>query len=89
MMFVYNATDGRTSKLELKSTLFKDGQVFRQEAEEIDLRGMDNTARIPILKRITLNNMDEGNYLLQVTVSSKQAIARSAAQAIDFQIRKE
>jgi VWFA-related protein len=89
MMFVYNATDGRTSKLELKSTLFKNGQVFRQEAEEIDLSGMDNTARIPILKRITLNNLDEGNYMLQVTVSSKQATARSAAQAIDFRIRKE
>jgi VWFA-related protein len=91
MMFVYNANskNGKSSTLELKSTLFKDGQVYSQEAEDLDLKGMDSPGRIPILRRLILNNMDEGDYLLQLTVTDKLSTARTAAQAIDFQIRKE
>jgi VWFA-related protein len=91
LMFAYNANnkDGKTSILEFKSTLFRDGQVYRQEAENINLKGMDNPGRIPIVKRLVLDNMDEGDYLLQLTVTDKQAPGRTAAQAIDFQIRKE
>jgi hypothetical protein len=91
MMFVYNANskDGKASKLELRSTLFKDGQIYSQETEDIDLKGMDGPGRIPILRRLILNTMDDGDYLLQLTVTDKLSSARTAAQAIDFQIRKE
>jgi len=106
MTVVYNAKNvaGQAPKLEFRYTLFKDGQIYRQEEpEDINLNQMDDLGRIPIVKKLVFDsNMDDGDYLLQLTVadkpsSEKRASGKSrtapppriAVQAIDFQIRKE
>ena len=85
--------------MEFQSTLFKDGMIYSQEQpRHINLSEMDNLGRIPILKTLVLDGkMDEGDYVLQLTVQDKTVSEKSrskrkpriAAQAIDFQIRKE
>jgi VWFA-related protein len=95
MTVVYNAKskEGHAPKLKVWSTLFREGLIYRQEqAEDINLDGKDDLGRIPILKKLVLDSaMDEGDYLLQLTVADKPAAGkpRIAIQAIDIKIRKE
>jgi len=90
LLFVYNAADkeGASPELELKTTLFKDGQIYRQEAEPIEVRTAENPDWLPIVRRLVLEGMEEGDYLLQLTVADKRHSSRNATQVIDFQIRK-
>jgi VWFA-related protein len=95
LAMVYNATtaEGSEPKLESQVTIFKDGKkYFEGNREDIDLHGVADTGRIPIMKRLVFDSkMDEGAYLLQLAVRDKQnkGQARVASQAIDFEIRKE
>lgn len=57
-------------------------------ALDIDLSEVDDLGRIPIAKRLTFDNkMPEGTYLFQLVVTDKQNKSRTAAQALDFEIR--
>jgi VWFA-related protein len=101
LMIIYNAKNKEVPapKLEFQSTLFKDGMIYSQEQpKDIDLSEMDEAGRIPILKTLFLDGkMDEGDYVLQLTVKDKPTPEKSraarkpriAVQALDFQIRKE
>jgi VWFA-related protein len=93
MTVLYNAKtkEGPAQNLELQSTLFKNGQVYRRETlEEISLDRLRVLENLPIAKTLVFDsNMEEGDYLLQVSVTDKTPKKpRTAIQAIDFQIRK-
>jgi VWFA-related protein len=101
LVVVYNAQDqdNPTPELEFQSTLFKDGKIHSQDPPRaISLNEMDDMGRIPILKMLVFDRkIEEGDYILQLTVKDKPAEEKSrsklkprvAVQAIDFQIRKE
>ena len=90
---VYDAKnkEGLQPNLESQVTIFKDGEkYFEGKREDVDLHGVGDLGRIPIMKRLVFESgMKEGAYLLQLTVRDKQNKSRTASQAIDFEIRKE
>jgi VWFA-related protein len=91
MAVIYNARtkQDKAPKLEATYSIFKDGkEYFRGDAENIDLSKADDHGRISVTKRLNFDNkMPEGVYLLQLVVMDKQNKSRTAAQAIDFEIR--
>jgi VWFA-related protein len=94
MTVLYNAKNksAHTPNLEFRSILFKDGLIYRQETEDINLNGIDELGRIPIAKKFVIENgMDEGDYLLQLVVIDKITPGKSrvAAQGVNFTIRKD
>jgi hypothetical protein len=89
IMVVY--TNGKKiPDLVFRPTLFKDGQAYYLgKMEGIDAKGLRDWARIPIAKTLVFSdNMEEGNYLFQLSVRNKRIPGLSAYQVIDFQIRK-
>jgi hypothetical protein len=93
MVYNANAGKGQEPMLESQVTIFKDGKkYFEGNREAVDLHGVGDLGRIPIMKRLVFNSgMNEGAYLLQLAVRDKQdkSQLRNASQAIDFEIRKE
>ncbi len=93
LTMVYDAKnkEGLQPNLESQVTIFKDGEkYFEGKREDVDLHGVGDLGRIPIMKRLVFESgMKEGAYLLQLTVRDKQNKSRTASQAIDFEIRKE
>jgi hypothetical protein len=95
LTMVYNAKnkEGPQPNLESQVTIFKDGEkYFEGKREDVDLHGVGDLGRIPIMKRLVFDSkMGEGAYLLQLAVRDKQNKdqSRTASQAIDFEIRKE
>ena len=94
LTMVYNAKnkEGLQANLESQVTIFKDGEkYFEGKREDVDLHGVGDLGRIPIMKRLVFDSkMGEGAYLLQLAVRDKQNKdqSRTASQAIDFEIRK-
>jgi hypothetical protein len=100
MTVVYNVKikEGQEPKLLFQSTLFKDGQIYSKTGpEDINMDGMGDLGRIPIVKKLVFDDkMEDGDYLLQLTVTDKPPSEKSrsawrsriAVQAMDFQIRK-
>jgi hypothetical protein len=94
MVIIYKGKSPKAQKsqLSIQSTLFKDGQIYRrEEPREIIPGETDEFGRIPIFKTLILDGkMDDGDYLLQLTISDNATSKpHTAVQAIDFQIRKE
>jgi hypothetical protein len=96
MAVIYNAKskEGRPPKLEYELTIYKEGgsTSYGNDREALDLQGIEDYSRIPIVKKLILNsNMEEGKYTLELRVQDKQADRRSgfAFQFIDFEIRKD
>jgi VWFA-related protein len=95
LTMVYNAKNKEELQPNLESqvTIFKDGEkYFEGKREDVDLHGVGDLGRIPIMKRLVFDSkMGEGAYLLQLAVRDKQNKdqSRTASQAIDFEIRKE
>ncbi len=92
MVYNANASKGQEPGLESQVSIFKDGKkIFVGKREDVDLHGVGDLGRIPIMKRLVFDRkMDEGAYVLQLTVADKQNKdqSRVASQAIDFEIRK-
>jgi len=80
-------------QLFIQSAIFKDGkEISRTNLERLDLGEMADYRRIPVVRKLSLDsNMEPGAYILQLTVFERQKANKSriAAQAINFQIRKE
>jgi hypothetical protein len=92
---IYNAKSDKESEPQLESqfTIYKDGKEYSKgDLDAVNLGGVEDLARIPVAKRLTFGNgMEAGDYVLQLTVTDKKARKKSstAAQAIDFTIRKK
>jgi VWFA-related protein len=95
VLFAYHGKTKNSAAPELESqiVLFKDGQeYFRGPMENVELQGTGNLDRIPIVKRMNCDKaMEPGDYVLQFMIRDKkpEKNKRAAAQATDFQIRKE
>jgi hypothetical protein len=93
MAVVYNAaTGGAQPTLESQFTLFKDGkEYYRGNPENVAVRKIGDLRGIPIIRRMFLGSqIDEGSYVLRLTVTDGQAKKKfnTAAQVMDFEIRK-
>jgi hypothetical protein len=89
----YNAKSGPGIEpaLESQFRVFKDGkEYYKGKLEPVDITGSDPLKGIPIVKRLLFNKMEEGEYLLELTVTDKQAKpkANTAVPSIDFEIVK-
>jgi VWFA-related protein len=92
MTIVYNAKlHGNVPDLETQYFLFKDGkQIKNGEPQKVDTSGLNEFKRIPIGKKLIFaDDMQDGNYVLQLVVSDKQEKGQSGlvAQTLDFQIK--
>ncbi len=86
---VYNAGLQKEKKTDLVSQymLIQDGTVlFASEFEAVELGGVSDLARIPIRKKLVLDNsIEPGNYVLLLLVkNNKNNFAR---QALDFTVQ--
>ena len=92
MAVIYNAKYKKKAAplLESQVVLYRDGEELRRsEAEAIDLNGISDFDRIPIRRKLTLENtLQPGDYVLQLLVRDKQAKEKEsrAAQALQFEI---
>jgi VWFA-related protein len=92
MTILYNAKtkENQPPQLESQITVLKNGNEFyRGESESIDLRAINAYEKIPIRKTFMIrNDMVEGDYVLQIKVTDKQAKEKLAAafQSIAFTV---
>ncbi len=92
MAVIYNAKsgDGRPPTLESQSVLFRNGEeIFRSKSELVDISGVKDIQRIPIRKKLQLDNtLKPGEYALQLLITDKRGKekAEPAMQVLDFQI---
>jgi hypothetical protein len=95
LAIIYNAKSkgGLEPQLESQFVLYKNEEEYIKGNIDIaSFRGVDDLEGIPIAQRLTFGKkMDEGDYVLQLLVTDKQAKKkfRSAVQAIDFRICEE
>ena len=93
MTIIYNAKtkDNQPPQLESQIKVLKNGnEYYRGESESIDLRAINAYEKIPIRKTFMIrNDMDEGDYMLQIIVKDKHAKEKLAAafQSISFTVR--
>ena len=81
-----------TPQLTLQTTLFKDGRLFSEKKEEIDLSNMDRGILSIARSLLFDSKMEEGDYLLKFTIQENKPARgrpRVALQAIDFKLRNE
>jgi VWFA-related protein len=92
MAIVYNATADKGSgpDLECQSFLYRNGElIYKSNPEAVNLGGVTDYSRIPIMKRLTLDNkMLPGDYMLRLLVTDKEAEYKrgSVTRQIDFQV---
>jgi VWFA-related protein len=92
MAVIYNARTkhGQPHKLEVMYKIFRDGKEYlKGNPEDIDLTGVHDFGGIPVMKRLSFDTrMSEGTYVFQLVVTDKQNKSNTAAEAIDFEIRR-
>jgi VWFA-related protein len=94
MAVIYNAKTGGNAPPELESqvVLFRNGEkLYRSNAQAIDLSGLTDFKRIPVRKKLQLeNSLQPGDYVLQLEVRDKQAKKGNsvATQMLQFEILK-
>jgi len=91
--YIYNAKTGEGMEpgLESQFTIFKDGkEYYKGNSEPVDIIGKDPLKGIPVVKGIVFDTIEEGEYLLELTVMDKQAKQKfsTVVQSIDFEIQK-
>jgi hypothetical protein len=76
--------------LEVHFVLYRDGEALYTSPEAaVDLSGVSDFQRIPIRKRLQLENtLQPGDYILQLVVTDKQANKKNngATQVLQFEI---
>jgi VWFA-related protein len=91
MTVIYNKNKKKEPlDLESQVVLYRNGEELRRsEAEPIDLGGIKDLERIPIRRKLTLeNNLQPGDYVLQLLIRDKQAKEKEnqTAQALQFEV---
>lgn len=95
MAVIYNAksTKGLPPDLESQYVLYRNGaEIFKGEPESVDLAGTSDFTRIPIRKKLLLENtLQSGDYVLQFQVRDKQAKKKQslASQTMSFEILEQ
>lgn len=87
---IYNAAQGtgadRTPDVALQVQIFRDNQpVLTTPLSKIEVKGVQDLARLPYAAEIPLNTIPAGRYRLQVTVIDRIA-KTSASQQVTFEI---
>jgi VWFA-related protein len=92
MTVIYNAKTKKENPPELESqvVLYRDGvEIHKGEPEAIDLSSVNDFKRIPIRKKLKIeNSMLPGDYVLQFLVNDNQAKERQSltAQTLSFRV---
>jgi VWFA-related protein len=92
MTVIYNAKTKKENPPELESqiVLYRDGiEIHKSEPEAIDLTGVRDFKRIPIRRKLQLeDSMQPGDYILQFLVRDKQAKEKESltAQTLSFRV---
>jgi hypothetical protein len=92
MAVLYNAKvkEGEPADLELQSLLYRDGvEAFRSAPQPLDVRGVKNFDRIPVIQKFTLGrDLAPGDYVLELLARDKRRKEKDGlvSQALDFQI---
>jgi VWFA-related protein len=95
MAVIYNAKAGAgvPPDLEAQVVLFRNGErINRSNAQPIDMNGVSDYKRIPIRRKLLLeNSLQSGDYVLQLEVRDKQAKKNNglATQTLQFEISKK
>ena len=95
MAVIYNAKMKKEDPPELESqiVLYRDGiEIHKSEPEAIDLSGVNDFKRIPIRKKLEIeNSMLPGDYVLQFLVEDNNAKQKESltAQTLSFRIIKQ
>lgn len=90
LMFIYNANSATTGVSEPDVTaqveVFRNGApVISTGARKLSTKGMTDLARIPYGGQFPLENLPDGNYELQITITDRLA-KTTAFQRLPFQI---
>ena len=94
LVFAYNAKKNKKEAPDLESQviLYKDDEeLTRGSIIPVSLDDVSDYFRIPISRRIFFkDNMEPGQYVLQLTVTDKKAKKKHsiATQAVNFEIRE-
>jgi VWFA-related protein len=92
MTVLYNANREKEKppNFEVQSILYKDGsEVYKSEFSPLELNGVTNSRRIPIIQKLTLDpKFSKGNYVLEMLVHNKDSKKKDSfiSQSLDFQI---
>jgi hypothetical protein len=92
MTVIYNAKTKKEHPPELESqiVLYRDGvEIHKSEPEAIDLTGVNDYKRIPVRKKLQLDDsMQPGDYVLQFLVKDNEAKEKEslAAQTLSFRV---
>jgi len=92
MTVIYNAKNKKKAAPDLESqvVLYRNGEeLLRSEAETVDLSGVADFERIPIRRKLKLENtLQPGDYVLQLLIKDKQTKEKEsmAAQALQFEV---
>ena len=95
MTVIYNAKTKKEHPPELESqiVLYRDGlEIHKSEPETIDLSGVGDYKRIPIQRKLQLeDSMQPGDYILQFLVRDKQAKEKESltTQTMSFRVSKQ
>ncbi len=91
---IYNAKSDANQRQDLESqfTLFGNGkELVKGNVESVDLSGVTDFERIPIRKKLTLDNsLESGDYILLLQVTDKLASKNKnlASQSLSFKLIK-
>jgi len=92
MTVIYNAKTKKEKPPDLESqiVLYRNGvEIHKSESEPMDLRGVNDFERIPIRRKLQLeDSMQPGDYILQFLVRDKQAKEKESltAQTLSFRV---
>lgn len=95
MTVIYNAKNKKKipPDLEYQTVLYRNGEeLHRSAVESIDLSGVTDFERIPIRRKLNLENaLQPGDYVLQLLIRDKQAKEKEsrAAQALQFEVSEK
>jgi VWFA-related protein len=95
MTVIYNAKTKKETPPDLESgiVLYRDGvAIYQSEAEALDLSGISDFKRIPVRKRLRIDNsMQPGDYVLQFLVKDKLAKEKQnlTAQTLSFRVGRQ
>lgn len=95
MTVIYNAKNKKKipPDLESQTVLYRNGEeLHRNAVEAIDLSGVTDYERIPIRRKLKLDNtLQSGDYVLQLLIRDKQAKEKEsrAAQALQFEVSEK
>jgi VWFA-related protein len=89
MALVYNANrQGKNPDLESQIFLYRDGrEIVKGEPQVVDLSGLSDFNKIPVRKKLVLGeDMQEGNYVLQLLIRDKDKSSLTA-QTLNFTVK--